>query len=218
MNICFKFDYVYILVIIILLSVLLFTYSKNKVLVQTLEQQKNSIMLSGKGNKNNTSHTLKVLESNMKYNLGNDGIRLKNIDLRSLNGTKVSLNSIAGKGNDCKLIVRISDMFCNTCNEYLLLKLLRRKDEIGIDNIIIIGTFQNKNSMLILKENLKIPFQIYNTIDNNSFNYLPIENESFPYCFIIDQSKTIQHVYLPIKSEPEISEKYFNSIIKRYFD
>ena len=218
MNTLFKFDYVYVLLIVILLSVLLFTYSKNKTLIRRIALQETNLRLSNPRNDNSFSDKVKILESNMKFNLENNSIRLWDIDLRSQKGEKVSLYAIAGKGKNYKLIVRISDMFCNTCNEYLILKLLRRKDEIGIDNIIIIGSFQNSNSMKILKDNLNIPFQIFSTNDNYAFNYLPIESENFPYCFILDSSKTIQHVYLPIKSEPEISEKYFNAIVKRYFD
>lgn len=218
MNIHFKFEYVYVLLILVLLSVLLFTYTKNNTLKKAIELQETNILLSNPRNDINFSHKVKILESNMKFNLENNGIKLLNTNLRSQTGEKASLHAIAGKGGSYKLIVRISDMFCNTCNEYLILKLVRIKDEIGIDNIIIIGSFQNNNSMKILRDNLKIPFQIFSTIDNDAFNYLPIERENFPYCFIVDKSKAIQHIYLPIKSEPDMSEKYFEAIAKRYFD
>lgn len=213
-----KSEFVYVFLIVILLSVLLLTYSKNRTLIKAIELQENSRLLSGNKNENNSSMKLKMLELNRKYDLENNGIKLLNTDLRNKKGEKIGLNAIIGKGNNDKLIVRISDMFCNTCNEYLLLKLLHNKDNIGIDNIIIIGSFENNNSMKILRENLKIPFQIYSTINNDAFNYLPIESENFPYCFMIDKSKTIQHIYLPNKAVPEISEKYFKAITKRYFD
>jgi peroxiredoxin len=205
----------YALTIAALFAALLYIYSKNRALLS-----KNDLLVEQSVNSKNKNDsisfmTLTTLQANMKHMLKNNGLSLQNFELKSINGDNVSLEAIVG--NDEKLIVRISSLFCNTCNEYLLLELLHNKDKIGIDNIIVIGTFENVNSMKILRDNLKIPFQIYSTLDNNTFKYLPIESESFPYCFIIDRTRKIQHVFLPNKAVPDISEKYFDAIAIRFF-
>jgi len=69
-----------------------------------------------------------------------------------------------------------------------------------------------------MKNNIGFKFSTYN-MDNlyDSLN-LPIEKIGFPYCFITDGSMQVRHLFVPNKAEPEIANKYFEMIAKRYFN
>ena len=47
--------------------------------------------------------------------------------------------------------------------------------------------------------------------------YLPLEEEGFPYCFLLSSDMTILHAFIPDKAVPDLANNYLKNISQRYF-
>ncbi|MCK9413577.1 MAG: hypothetical protein M0Q53_14850 [Prolixibacteraceae bacterium] len=134
--------------------------------------------------------------------------QLNNISVITLKNTSIKLNSIIKKQ---KLVYRFSNRSCQTCVENDLKILRTLADTIGIDNIIILGNFDNIKNLIIYIKNEEIPFDCYNYSDVLN---LPIEKNSIndsPCFFVLSNNLKVDFAHT---SSPNysINSLYFKRI------
>ena len=113
------------------------------------------------------------------------------------------------------LILRYNETYCKSCVDHSLEALLDYKDEIGIDNILIMATSENIRKLKAFvnkfeNSNIKI-INIISKID------LPIEKYNVPYFFVISNNLQIQMLFVPIKELPENTFRYLQVVSDRFF-
>jgi len=119
--------------------------------------------------------------------------------------------------NTPKLIYKFSSLSCNSCveNEIRLLKNFASK--IGEENIILISNFSDIKYMYNFKRiNELNRFQIYNLKDN--YIHSELSETNIPYYFIVENDFITKALFLPNESLNELTVRYYNLIIIRYFN
>ena len=53
-------------------------------------------------------------------------------------------------------------------------------------------------------------------VENGNLS-LPLEEEGFPYCFLLSSDMTILHAFIPDKAVPDLANNYLKNISQRYF-
>lgn len=148
-----------------------------------------------------------------RYELENSGKKLpSHLDALDVNGNKVSLSQII---NSDKLILRYSELNCNTCVSKQLDILNSYIDSIGDKNVILLTNYDNNIYMKQFKKVAKIKFAIYNV--GSELNEL-IPDIERPYFFILEQSLRINNMYIPQMDEEELTKAYLHCIAKSYFE
>ena len=141
----------------------------------------------------------------------------KNISLNStIIGEKDSIIYLKDVVYDNSIILRYSELHCNTCVNAMIEKLTQYSNYIGSKNIVLLLTSATPNYIRQLKKLKKNKFSVYNLTQNleNLFN-----DVEFPYFFIIEKSTMrINSAFIPQKEYPELIDKYFENIIKEYFE
>ncbi|MDR0680580.1 MAG: hypothetical protein LBG15_01835, partial [Dysgonamonadaceae bacterium] len=119
-----------------------------------------------------------------------------------------------GKNENRKLVCRFSELYCESCVNYAILKIKNRTDSLGKNNILFLGMYENNTSLKILKPQ-------YNIQDMNVYNTgalsLPAEEMGFPYYFVLDSALRVTDVFVPNKIVPELTDRYLKMIRERYF-
>lgn len=114
------------------------------------------------------------------------------IDLRDVNGGKVSLKKFFEENNNL-LICRYSDNYCQQCTDYALYNL----SKVGCENVIFIGNCSKGEK---ISEQIK-EYGLSNRIVLNCRNmYIQAELMQFPYYMAIDRSLKIKGIYMPNKA------------------
>lgn len=95
-------------------------------------------------------------------------------------------------------------------------KIGRLSKELNLDeNILLIGSYQSSTARRYLEKNMKLPSTVFD-IENGNLS-LPLEEEGFPYCFLLSSDMTILHAFIPDKAVPDLANNYFKNISQRYF-
>jgi hypothetical protein len=151
--------------------------------------------------------------TNFQTGLLNDGIKVENkILIDSLNN-KLQLIDLFEK-RDNLLVCRFSELNCQECVIYSVVKLVRLSEEIGRNNIVFLGSYENNKSLHILKKQINLQnMNVYNI----PYLDIPVENESHPCYFILDNTLTISNLFVPDKSVPDLTNSYLKTITNRYF-
>lgn len=139
---------------------------------------------------------------------------LDNISLTDEAGRILHINAILNKGP--KIVLRYSEINCMSCVDSCLNYLRKYTNLIGVNNIIILASYNRHNDLISFKRiNKLIPFAFYNT--NFKALNLPIEDIGIPYFFIIDEKLNCNNIF-PIDPEiPEYIDMYFKTIITKYY-
>ena len=88
--------------------------------------------------------------------------------------------------------------------------------ELNLDeNILLIGSYQSSTARRYLEKNMKLPSTVFD-IENGNLS-LPLEEEGFPYCFLLSSDMTILHAFIPDKAVPDLANNYLKNISQRYF-
>lgn len=155
-----------------------------------------------------------ILERDFKVRLLNDNLRIDpNVEVMSLDKKRYPLTQILNEGPH--LIVRFSERHCEECVSYILLKILRLTNVKSWNKkIILLASYQNQNALSVLMKKMAIKYPVY-LIENLS---IPSEEFNFPYCFILDKSMHINHVFFPDKYEFQLTNTYLELIENRYFN
>jgi hypothetical protein len=112
-----------------------------------------------------------------------------------------------------KLVLRYSELNCNTCIDVQFDALKKLAKKIGEKNIIILASYKSDADFNRFMRINKLNFEVYNVEHIN----LPLEKRNIPYYFITDKSLFAKLVFIPRKEYPKVYEKYFEIITKRFF-
>ena len=133
----------------------------------------------------------------------------------SVNGMKMPLEEYM-KGRKEVLVVRVNELYCSDCVNFILQKIGRLSKELNLDeNILLIGSYQSSTARRYLEKNMKLPSTVFD-IENGNLS-LPLEEEGFPYCFLLSSDMTILHAFIPDKAVPDLANNYLKNISQRYF-
>lgn len=114
-----------------------------------------------------------------------------------------------------KLVLRYSDLNCNTCIDEQINNLNSNTQQIGIENIILLTTYESYVHMQRFRKVNKIKFPIYNL--GNELNK-DIEDLGLPYYFILNKDNfRINNMYIAMKEIPKLTSIYLEHIKQEYF-
>lgn len=182
--------------------------------VQNKQMQVNQEILLDLTTKYSTELTnLKLCEINRSNEIRFNGKILdKNSIVTDEKGNKRLLSEII-KGS--KLILRYSDLNCNTCIDEQINNLNKNIQQIGDENIILLTTYENYVYMQRFRKANRIKFAIYN-VDDNLNN--EIGDIGMPYYFILcEDNFRISNMFIGMREIPELTTDYLESIEKKYF-
>ena len=144
-----------------------------------------------------------------------NGMKMPNILLKEYNGVTIPLEEYM-KGRKEVLVVRVNELYCSDCVNFILQKIGRLSKELNLDeNILLIGSYQSSTARRYLEKNMKLPSTVFD-IENGNLS-LPLEEEGFPYCFLLSSDMTILHTFIPDKAVPDLANNYLKNISQRYF-
>ena len=117
-----------------------------------------------------------------------NGMKMPNILLKEYNGVTIPLEEYM-KGRKEVLVVRVNELYCSDCVNFILQKIGRLSKELNLDeNILLIGSYQSSTARRYLEKNMKLPSTVFD-IENGNLS-LPLEEEGFPYCFLLSSDMT----------------------------
>lgn len=157
---------------------------------------------------------LRIHKENRLYELEYNGEFLSDsLLLTDINGSKVRLRDII---NENKLILRYSELNCQTCVDEQIKNLNIYADSIGIDRILLFTNYETEVYMRRFKKLNKINFSIYNMkIEANKI----LKDIGLPYMFILSPNKKmrIQYMYIPQKEIPILTSSYLSMMKDKFF-
>lgn len=133
------------------------------------------------------------------------------LEVFDTNGNKRTLSKIID-GN--KLVLRYSELNCNTCVNKQIELLNLYVDSIGADHIILLTNYDSNFYMKQFKRISKIKYPIFNIGANLNECIPDIER---PYFFIIDSNFRINSTYVPQIDESSVTKTYLRQILQYYF-
>lgn len=162
--------------------------------------------VSSSGNK------AEILEQALIIDLLNSNTEIEDLVLHDLNDSVIPFSQLMKE--DPSLFIRFSELNCAECVTYILNKARRLSNEKGYeDKIILLATYREKRNLKILMKEMQLTFPVYLT---DSLN-IQCEEANYPYCFVGDRSMRACQVFIPDKSEPKLTNLYFELLYLRYF-
>ena len=159
------------------------------------------------------NNQLRSYHTNFNINLLSNGVSLENSILTDSTNHKVTINDLF-HGEDNLLICRFSELHCQECVTYSILKLIKMSENTGKNHIVFLGSYENNKSMNIMKKYLGLQDRpIYNVLNLD----IPAEEIGLPYYFTVDKTFKISNLFVPDKLLPNLTNNYLEMINKRYF-
>ena len=192
---------------LLLLSVNMITLQKYKTLKKYCQEQI--------ADKSITGQKEMALWVNSQIAFSVNGMKMPNILLKEYNGVTIPLEEYM-KGRKEVLVVRVNELYCSDCVNFILQKIGRLSKELNLDeNILLIGSYQSSTARRYLEKNMKLPSTVFD-IENGDLS-LPLEEDGFPYCFLLSSDMRILHAFIPDKAVPDLANNYLKNISQRYF-
>ncbi|RFS19421.1 DUF1573 domain-containing protein [Chitinophaga silvatica] len=116
------------------------------------------------------------------------------------------------------LLLRLPQDFCDKCLGTELPKLAKVAKIIGKSNIILLSNQANYNEILQLARVKDTTFRVM-YLKNTDKLFLDLNEVGsflFPYFFTLDSSGIVKSIFPTNSSHPELSNPYYESIIKRW--
>ena len=129
-----------------------------------------------------------------------------NIFIRDKNDNILSAADAIGDGK--KLIVRYSELNCNSCVDSLLHYTSIFAKEVGENNVMVWASYSSIRDFHLLFRLNKAKLNICN-IESQISEYDQINN---PYVFVLDEDLTIRRLFFPHKELPDNTKRYFDTI------
>lgn len=126
-------------------------------------------------------------------------------------GCKKNISKIV---TDNMLILRYSEMNCDVCVDSLISKLDLYMDSVGIENIALFTTSQNKGYIRRFKKVNKIKFDIYDIglkLDS------VLTDIGVPYFFVLSRNRRVNNMFVPQSEYIDLTDKYLHSIYMKYW-
>ena len=196
-----KISVIVLIIINLILSMLTYYYFKsNKTIIQTITTEK--------------AIKLNTLEQIFEDNLTNDNTSF----IDSLSFVDVSKKSYTlGEvlTDSTTFVLRISDLHCEDCVRFMLLKLIRLTQDSNMkNNVILFASYQNKRRLSLLLDNLSVKYPVYFV----GRVPLSVEELSYPYCFVLNKDGYVSHTFVPDKNQPQMANYYLETLMRRYYD
>lgn len=154
---------------------------------------------------------INMLEETIEKSLNSENLKIRNnVTINDGEGPTLLKNVVSSKP---MLILRYSELNCQTCIDVQLASLNKLADKIGKKNIIILASYNTIVNMTKFKRINKLNLSIYN-VDSIGF---PLEKSNIPFYFIIDKDRMAKLIFVPNKEFPSLTEKYFELIQNRFF-
>mgnify|MGYP002753476988 FL=1 len=157
---------------------------------------------------------LRMHKENRLYELEYNGDFLSDsLLLTDVNGLKVKLRDVI---NENKLILRYSELNCQTCVDEQINNLNTYADSIGVDRILLFTNYETDVYMRRFKKLNKIKFAIYNMkTDANKL----LKDIGLPYMFVLSPNKKmrVQYMYIPQKEIPLLTSSYLKMVKDKFF-
>lgn len=116
-----------------------------------------------------------------------------------------------------KLVVRYSDVNCNTCVDSLFTSLAGFSDRIGEENVIIMASYHNRRDLFVWKRLNNIRYNVFQ-VPHDQMG-LEIEKKNIPFVFILlPGNGAVHQIFLPMKENTERTRVYLEFIARRFFD
>lgn len=123
------------------------------------------------------------------------------------------------KGTD-KFIIRFNDSGCTSCVEYFLKNIndiIQLSNDVKEENIMVVLNTKKPRDILLFKNKLKIPYEVYGVPLGDIPLEIEIQNEVVAYYyFILTNKMTSNDVFIPIQELSERTDLYFKSIKKHF--
>lgn len=157
---------------------------------------------------------LRMHKENRLYELEYNGDFLSDsLLLTDVNGLKVKLRDVI---NENKLILRYSELNCQTCVDEQINNLNTYADSIGVDRILLFTNYETDVYMRRFKKLNKIKFAIYNMkTDANKL----LKDIGLPYMFVLSPNikMRVQYMYIPQKEIPLLTSSYLKMVKDKFF-
>lgn len=111
--------------------------------------------------------------------------------------------------NQEKLILRYSEINCNTCVDSQIVAFKNLSNKLGVEKLAIFSSYERFGDMYRFKRLNKVTMPIYNLKSDLG---LLIDTLNTPYYFILSPTLQIRNVFIPRKEVNEITSIYLNSI------
>ena len=205
-----KIEYLALLIIIIISIIVIYQRIKCNNLIEELKDTKKKHT----SYQDHYSNTIDILKNRNAFQILAEGNTIdNNIYVNNDKDKPVLLRDILGFKP--KIVLIYSEINCSTCVEEVLLNLKEVGEKIGVENIIILGSYSNIRDLSVFLRINGVNFPFYNL----KFQDLGIftEKSEFPYIFIYNGRDKAEQVFIPLKEIPELSETYLFSIMKKFF-
>lgn len=154
-----------------------------------------------------------VIENNRAYEFTQSGTLINGNDLvYDENNIQYKLIDVIG---DVKFILRYSSFNCNTCIEEQIEKLKCYQDSLKLKNIILLVTYESNRQMGRYLKTNNISYKTYNMSMELAEQIIDIGS---PYYFVIEKKNLrINKMFVPQKELSVLTDRYFRSVIFKYF-
>lgn len=129
--------------------------------------------------------------------------------LLNIEGDTILLKDLFEGSN--KLLLLLSNNNCGVCNEESLIALANSSKDKSIENIIILGYYQNKRSFFLLGR--KFPFKFYLLNENSSLREVALKG---PVFFCLDDSFLVYSPFFPLQQYGLLTQHYLNKAFEKY--
>jgi len=147
------------------------------------------------------------------FNLNNHltGTRLPEI-INIVEPDSIPLTSL---GNKNLLVLRYSDIHCNTCIDEEV-ESLQKVFEGKLEHVIILCSYNSERDFIAFRRLNRLRLQAYR-IPHNAFDWVP-EKTDKPYYFMVNPDNKVSNFYVPNRSYPNLTNNYLQSIRKLLAD
>jgi hypothetical protein len=209
--------YTIIILSVFFICFLGYTYLNVKHFKTSFEAQKS--VWEMKKNELEDEATNAKIKLDLVMNINNTQILSEDKDISHLSicsesGSPIPLRTLIIRNNNPKLIFRYSEKNCDVCIDSVLVCLKKYSGSIGVENIILLASYEDITDLKLFRKFNKIGFEIFNALN---IDELPIERLNTPYLFILDNTLRANCIFIPEKTIQKRTDSYFQVILKRYF-
>lgn len=144
----------------------------------------------------------------------NDGYKINPEFLNITNTNSLDSYSDFFAENKQLLICRISENNCESCVDYMLNEINALSSDTTFNmGIVVMGEYTNMAlKILCQQQSLSSDIKTYSVIGP----LLPIEEQGFPYFFVMDRDYRVSNVFSPDKKTQQLTDAYFKLLKKKY--
>lgn len=205
-----KTIYILIIILIILNSFLAYKIKSNNSGFITIYS-----LLNKKLDKKKSE--LLAFEQNFIQEKENENLKIDgNLGLIDISGKTVLAKDII-KANS--LVLRFSELNCGACIDAEINALIKNKNKIKKDAILI-AYYQDKRNLFVFYKDFQkkglTNFKMY-LLPNNDL-HIPLDKLNIPYYFCINSDLTMNNFFIPQKDKPKLSNVYLDCTLKRFLN